>query len=215
MGEDVRYRRGTAARAAGVGRAVQRALDDPAPRPHLARPAAARVLCRHRTARCLRRTNYCNRVSSRPLTATHHVCDAAVDEARRNSRYSCCGLVAGGTSSFSEPHQAGEGMRRAGRSSGRGRAYARRPPTPPYVRFRIRRFNEHSGVVAARAPTRPTPRVFRFRSPGCHRAILRTQPHPCQGCAPHLAPGSPRPRALPGAQKTPRGKRGASMNHTS
>src|SRR5690606_15236349 len=42
LGEDLRYRRGTAARTPGVGRAVQRTLDDPAPRLYLACPAAAR-----------------------------------------------------------------------------------------------------------------------------------------------------------------------------
>jgi hypothetical protein len=34
--------------------------------------------------------------------------------------------------------------------SGRGRAHARRPPTPPDVRFRIRRFNLSSGVADGR-----------------------------------------------------------------
>ena len=41
---------------------------------------------------------------------------------------------------------------------GRGRAHARRPPlTPPDVRFRIRRFNGHSGVGAAHASNETSP----------------------------------------------------------
>jgi hypothetical protein len=47
-------------------------------------------------------------------------------------------------------------VRRDGRmGSSRRRGHPRRPLTPPYVRFRIRRFIEHTGVVAcsARAAT--------------------------------------------------------------
>src|SRR5690606_24663902 len=43
------------------------------------------------------------------------------------------------------------------RSSSRARGCPRGPLTPPYVRFRIRRFNQHTGVAAARAAGRPAP----------------------------------------------------------
>jgi hypothetical protein len=40
--------------------------------------------------------------------------------------------------------------------SSRGRDCPRRPLTPPYVRFRIRRFIEHTGSVAGCPATKPT-----------------------------------------------------------
>jgi hypothetical protein len=44
-----------------------------------------------------------------------------------------------------------------GAQSGRGRGYPRRPPTPPYVRFRIRRFMRHAGGAARYRAATPGP----------------------------------------------------------
>ena len=56
--------------------------------------------------------------------------------------------------------------------SGRRRGYPRRPPTPPYVRFRIRRFIKDTGSAAGNPATRPTPNDQR-RPSGTPRSCAR------------------------------------------
>jgi len=69
-------------------------------------------------------------------------------------------LVADDALAQASPFPAGAGafqgsfLHRVGRL-----AYASRPPTPPYVRFRIRRFNEHAEVADGFPPARPAPCV--------------------------------------------------------
>ena len=70
MGDDVRHRREAAACIVGVGRAVQREMEDPSATATSRLPSDGLSTSRPRETSRLRHVNYCNRVSSSALTAT-------------------------------------------------------------------------------------------------------------------------------------------------
>ena len=80
--------------------------------------------------------------------------------------------------------------------SGRGRGYPRRPPTPPYVRFRIRRFNKHAGGAARYRAATPAPACEPgLREGGVHVTRARIPPR----AAPVAGERHARSRPVPAA----------------
>jgi hypothetical protein len=76
--------------------------------------------------------------------------------------------------------------------SGRGRSYLRRPPTPPYMRFRIRRFMKRAGGAAPYRAATPAP-DDRTRTLGKQRSCA-TRPHSTTdhaGCTRNAMPAPP------------------------